>query len=318
MKILITGACGFVGQHLTEELLQGNHEVVMGVRTKEYIGFSRVEKIILDITDTENIKAVLTTVMPDAVVHLAAQSKVGCAWENPTCTFGINTLGTIELVKQISEITPTIKILTIGSSEEYGQSAKNYELLNELVPCFPQNPYASSKLAAGEVALQLARKNKLNLIHVRPFNHFGPGQDRGFVISDFASQIASIELGYQEPVLKVGDLSAQRDFTDVRDIAVAYRLLLEQEVESGIYNIGSGLAYRISDILNILLSHSQHKISVEVDYNKYRPAEVSKFAGDSTKVRSAVGWEPAKELEDSLKDTLNWWRVKMGRSKEDI
>jgi GDP-4-dehydro-6-deoxy-D-mannose reductase len=311
MKVLVTGACGFVGQHLTHELLQGNHNVVMGVRNNQHQAFPEVEKAILEITDRENVKEVLTSVMPDAIIHLAAQSKVGLAWENPEFTFRVNTLGTIDLVEQVSKITPQTKILTVGSSEEYGLSAKDYEQLNELVPCFPQNPYASSKLAAGEVALQLAKKNSINLIHLRPFNHFGPGQEIGFVISDFASQIARIEAGHQEPKLLVGDLSAERDFTDVRDVVSAYRLIIENRVNNGILNIGSGLPRKISDILNLLLSYSKCKISVEIDHSKFRPVEVSKFSGDATKISDMLGWRPVKEIEESLTDTLNWWRQRI-------
>lgn len=310
MKVLVTGANGFVGKHLTSELLNRNHEVLAGVRDRSGEGITGAKKVYVDITDSTCIETILKEMNVDAIIHLAGQSKVSDAWNLPVTTFEVNTLATIQLIQLIGEISPRTKLITVGSSEEYGLSGKYHKKINETTPCLPQNPYASSKLAAGEVGLQLAKKHNLSLIHVRPFNHFGPGQEEGFVISDFSAQIAQIEYGFVEPVMYVGDLSSQRDFTDVRDIVRSYALLLERELETGIYNVSSGIPRKIEDILKNLVSLSKCEINIQVDPQKFRPSEVPSFTGDSSKLWESVKWRPEIDFYDSLKETLNWWRVK--------
>lgn len=309
MKVLVTGANGFVAKHLILELLNRNHEVIAGVRDRNLEGPIGVKKVYLDVTDSKCMETILKEMELDSIVHLAAQSKINVGWNLPVATFEVNTLGTIQLVQLISEFSPRTKLITVGSSEEYGISGKYHEIINESVPCLPQNPYASSKLAAGEVCLQLAKKNNISLLHVRPFNHFGPGQAEGFVMSDFSAQIARIEYGLTEPVIYVGDLSSQRDFTDVRDIVRAYSLLVESDAENGIYNISSGIPRKIKDILLYLINISTCDIKIQVDPNKFRPSEVPIFIGDYSKISNTVNWTPEIDFYDSLKETLNWWRV---------
>lgn len=309
MRILVTGADGFVGRYLVDTLCNRGHEVVAGMLlpTKCFGANENVQAVSFNLLDKASMQDVLKTRV-DGVIHLAAQSMVQMSWTDPAQTINVNVLGTIYLVETIKELCPDAKLITIGSSEEYGSAGNTGIPLSEDRPCLPQNPYAVSKFAAGQIALQMALKHHLQLIHVRPFNHFGPAQRCGFVISDFASQIADIEAGRKEPILFTGDLSAQRDFTDVRDVVHAYALLMECKVENGIYNVCSSQPRSIESILDFLLSKSTKKIAVRRDMEKLRPSNVPLFAGSNKKIVTATGWHPVKRFEESVCDTLHWWR----------
>jgi Nucleoside-diphosphate-sugar epimerases len=309
MRVLVTGAGGFVGQHLVETLIHRGYQVYAGLRKTETNHTDGVMSVNFDITVPEQVYRVIRDVRPDVVVHLAAQSLVSYSWKAPTRTFMINTIGTMYLLEAIGNLVPAAKIIVVGSAEEYGLTAQTGVPLTEEHPCYPQNPYAISKLAAGQFAIQWAKKENLNLIYVRPFNHFGPGQREGFVVSDFASQIARIEKKLQPPFIEVGDLSPQRDFTDVRDVVEAYVTLLEKTVSSGIYNVCSGTARSINEVLNTLLTMSRCIIEVKVNPNKYRPSEVPLFLGSHKKLQDATGWMPRRDFYRSLQETLDWWRT---------
>ncbi|MEK8131079.1 GDP-mannose 4,6-dehydratase [Paenibacillus filicis] len=309
MKILITGSGGFVGEYLIQELLMRNHEVYGTVKSSVPKPLFPVYD--LNILDDFAVESVIKTTRPDVLIHLAAQSMVLKSWENPKDTLLVNTIGTSNLLSAIIKYSPGTKIISIGSSEEYGITAKNGIELNEEMPCVPQNPYALSKYSAGLLTLQLAKKNHLKAIHVRAFNHFGPGQREGFVVSDFASQIAKIEKNNFRPYLSVGDLSAVRDFTDVRDVAKAYVLLVEKDVENGIYNVCSNKPVAVQEILNELIHLSNVTIDVNVDEAKFRPAEVPFFVGNNTKLMVSTGWKPERSLKESLKETLESWRQRV-------
>lgn len=316
MRILVTGASGLVGGHLVSELLNRGHEVFAGIR-RENSGFSKpVVSYVLDLLDNQQIVSMIKEINPDGIIHLAAQSRIQVAWQDPATTFLVNTIGTINLIEAVKRHAPAAKIITVGSSEEYGATAKKGEPLTEKHPCCPQNPYASSKLVTGQIALQMAHSGHLNIIHVRPFNHFGPGQPEGFVVSDFASQIARIEKLQYPPVIKVGDLSVKRDFMDVRDVVDAYVLLLEKDVPSGVYNICSGFPRTVKDILDVLLKKSNISIDVKTEPERFRPSEVPIFIGSSDKIHQATGWKPKRKFEESLHETLEWWRSRLDQSIE--
>lgn len=229
------------------------------------------------------------------------------SWETPAETLNVNTLGTVYLLEAVRKAGRGL-LVTVGSSDEYGLSGKIGIPLTEDTPCQPQNPYAVSKFAAGQVAMQLAHKHGLQVVHLRPFNHFGPGQRTGYVVSDFCSQIARIEKGELEPELVVGDLSAQRDFTDVRDVIEAYALIAEKSLPTGIYNICSSQPRCVSDILDFLLRAAKFHINIKVDPARLRPSDVPLFIGSSEKIRQALGWESHREFFGSLSETLDWWR----------
>ncbi|RUS45255.1 GDP-mannose 4,6-dehydratase [Cohnella sp. AR92] len=308
MRVLLTGAGGFVGRHLAEYLAKQGHEVTAGLRSSKSGDSCFIRHVRLDIRSPEAIRHALLLAQPETVIHLAAQSNVADSWRDPLHTMQLNAIASLHLLEAIREICPAAKLISIGSSEEYGATPDHGEPITELSPCIPQNPYAVSKFAAGQLLMQTARRDGLNVIHVRPFNHFGPGQSPGFVVADFASQIAMIETGRMDPVIRVGNLSAKRDFTDVRDVVRAYASLSENEVEPGIYNVSSMIPREIVGILHTLVQFSRVPIEIEVDTGKFRPVDIPVYVGSSDKLRKAVGWSPRWSFEQSLLETLNWWR----------
>ena len=244
MKILITGAGGFVGKHLIERLQKNHHDLAalgLGCDTEAFAQ-KNIPLYAADILDEEAVQRCMDREKPDAVIHLAAISNVPLSWEKTGLTAEVNVKGTINVFLAFAHANPKGTFVNIGSSDEYGLTAKKGVPLTEDMPCQPQNPYAISKLCAEQMVLQLGEKYGVKVISTRSFNHFGPGQAKGFVVSDFASQIAEIERGEREPVMKVGDLSAWRDFSYVGDVVDAYARLLEKDAPAGVYNVCSGQA----------------------------------------------------------------------------
>lgn len=309
MKVFITGANGFVGKHLVHLLLQRRHSVFAGIHHNTAAFQKSVKTFKLDLLDQNSLYELLKEIKPDAIIHLAAISRVNDSWKDPALTFNINLIGTINLIQAANKVVPEAKIITVGSSEEYGLTGLSGRYLTEEHPCQPQNPYASSKLAMGQVGIQLAQKNHQTLIHVRAFNHFGPYQPKGFVISDFASQIVQIEKGLSKPNIYVGDLTAIRDFTDVRDVVNAYLLLLENEVETGIYNVCSGISRSIRECLDELLRITSIRVQVIEEESKFRNLQVPVFLGANKKINNAVNWKPQIPFQKSIHDTLQYWRL---------
>ncbi len=309
MKILVTGAGGFVGGYLLRLLKERGHETAaMGIGGEDSLKAMGVPAHRVDILEPDAVKSCMERFHPHGVIHLAAISNVALSWKKPGLTADVNIRGTVNVLEALHEVNPKAKFLSIGSSDEYGLAAKSGVPLKEETPCLPQNPYSISKYCAEQMVLQLGKEYGLPVIHTRSFNHFGPGQAKGFVTTDFASQIAAIERGEQAPVLKVGNLSASRDFTFVADVVRAYALLVEQDVESGVYNICSGRAHTMEDILRELLALSKVKIDVEPDPEHMRPSDVPFFIGDSGKLRRATGWEPRCDFHQGMKETLDYWR----------
>lgn len=311
MKILITGAGGFVGEYLTRLLLEHGHDLVaIGINNGAFLKELNVPTYEVNILDYPVLVDCMKKEQPDGVIHLAAISNVPMSWEKPTLTINVNILGTVNVLKALIETNPKAKFLNIGSSDEYGLAAKQGTPLTEDILCQPQNPYAISKYCAEQMVLQLGKKNGITVIHTRSFNHFGPGQAKGFVTTDFASQIAAIEKGEQPPVIKVGDLSAYRDFSFVADVVAAYTALMEKDVESGVYNICSGHSRKIEEILHTLIELSTQDIKIEVDPVKMRPSEVPFFVGNCDKLKKATGWEPHYDFKQGMEEVLNYWRDK--------
>ena len=316
MKALITGAAGFVGNHLARLLLDKDIEVwgtLLNDREKmdEDIA-GRVHLMTCDIRDAGQVRSVLTTCRPDYIFHLAAQSNVARSWENPAETFEINVMGTIRLLDEIARSAKNAKTLLVGSAEEYGKAAAGQGPIKETTPLDPVNPYGASKAAVSMLFKQYWVKFGLPLIYVRAFNHIGPGQAPGFVTVDFARQIAEIETGVREPVMKVGNLEACRDFTDVRDVVKAYWALVTRGSPGEVYNVSSGRAVAIKEILNILLRQVAVKIEVRQDEAMMRPSDIPVLLGDITKIKETTGWEPQIAVEQTLADLLECWRDGVG------
>ncbi|SKA76647.1 GDP-4-dehydro-6-deoxy-D-mannose reductase [Caloramator quimbayensis] len=312
MRALITGVNGFVGIYLSEYLIKNGIEVWGTKLPHTSMPHQISSKIIvrdMDIINKENIFEIIKECMPDYIFHLAAQSSVALSWENPQLTININVNGTLNLLDAVRKSNKNIRILLIGSSEEYGIVKSEIISIDEDYPLNPTNPYAVSKMVQEYFALQYINAYKMDIIMVRAFNHIGPGQAPTFVVPDFAKKIAQIEKGLIEPVLFVGNLEAERDFTDVRDIVRAYFDIITAGKSGQVYNVGSNKTYKISYILDLLLSMSNKKIIVKSDPSKMRPLDVPVIRCDNKKLVKLTSWSPQYKIEDTIKDVLNYWRI---------
>ena len=310
MRIVVTGASGFVGKRLVRALVERDHEVLAGVHQTDASFDASVICRYMNVLEPDTLMEVLRQFKPACIVHLAGQTRVELSWGNPAHTFNTNVMGVIHLIDAVKRVAQQAKVMIIGSSEEYGISASGGVPLTEDTPCLPQNPYAVSKFTAGQLALQIAHKDGLKLIHARPFNHFGLEQKTGFVVSDFISQIVDIEQNRCAPMIHVGDITVQRDFLFIDDVIDAYIQLLEQEVPNGIYNVCSGVSRKIEDILLFLSLQSKVPFEIKTSVNKLRTSNIPFFVGSNEKIRAATGWRPLIPFNEGLLLTLDWWRVK--------
>lgn len=317
MRILITGAAGFVGAYAIRQFAEKGYAVHAAVLPQEQLA-SDLQTLCtvhhFDLLDADDVSALLQTVQPDRILHLAAQSSVAISWKQPQLTADLNIKGTVNLLEAARKLLHMPRILLIGSAEEYGRLSENadgLQLVNETMPLRPVNIYAATKAAAEQLAAVYYTAYDLPVICVRAFNHFGPGQREIFVVSDFCRQTAEIECGLREPVIRTGNLDAKRDFTDVRDIVRAYVLLLESGRAGEIYNVGSGKAVAVSDILSQILSSCTVAVRHEIDPEKLRPAETSFLAADTGKLRCDTGWMPEIPTAQTISDTLAYWRQEL-------
>ncbi|MBS4959801.1 MAG: GDP-mannose 4,6-dehydratase [Clostridiales bacterium] len=309
MKALVIGGAGFVGNHLVDHLTKDKKwDVAITKLENENIYNKNVETYSLNILNKDEIINVLNKVQPDYIFHLAAQSSVAASWKNPGLTIDINIKGSVNVLDSVREVIPKSNILLIGSGEEYGHILPNETPIIEDNPLRPGNIYAATKAAQNMLGKIYADAYQMNVIMVRAFNHIGPGQAPMFVVSDFCKQTVEIEKGIKEPVIHVGNLSSKREFTDVRDVVKAYSLLIEKGRRGEIYNVGNGHAVEIKEILNLILSMSQKKISVEIDQNRLRPVDVPIIEADIKKLIDATGWKQEIPLETTIKETLDYWR----------
>lgn len=308
-RALIIGAGGFVGEYLIKCLIgyRVNEIHATKLPNQEYSNKNAVIHD-LDIMDKENIVAVLYETRPTHIFHLAAQSSVGVAWKNPGLTIDVNIKGSVNVLDAVRELYYKPRILMIGSGEEYGHINPNEVPISEESHIRPGNIYAATKACQNMIGEIYAKAYDIDLMQVRAFNHIGPGQNPLFVVSDFCKQTAEIEKGMRKAVIKVGNLMAKRDFTDVRDVVRAYCLLAENGTAGETYNVGCGKAVYINDILTMIISKSHVDIAVEVDQSKIRPVDVPIIEADITKIQRAVGWTPQISLEQTIEETLDYWR----------
>ena len=315
-KAIITGGTGFVARHLSKSLMNKGYTVIGTTRNccpelhfKD--GFKLVQ---INDSNIGEWRQLFDEYQPDEIYHLAGQSSVSESWNNKVNTLNANIISTINILEAIREsiICKNVSILTVGSSEEYGH-IDDTKAITELTPLQPISPYGISKATVSMFARQYAKVYNLNIIHARPFNHIGPGQSLGFITSDFAKQIVSIEKGTQDPYISVGNLEAQRDFTDVRDIVEAYIKLMEYGIAGEVYNVCSGQPRSAQFILDSLIeaSYVADKIGVLIEKSKLRPSDYPCYVGDSNKLRQAVGWKPEITMAQSLHDILDFWRSKV-------
>ena len=311
MKILITGAGGFVGKHLLKKLIELNYDVVAINRSyNAFLKSLNIPVYEIDILDFDTVFNCMKKEQPDVIIHLAAQSNVAISWNEPILTVNSNIEGSLNVYKAFFEVNPKGKFINIGSSDEYGLTAKEGIDLTEDMICRPQNPYSISKHCTETILLQLAKKDKVNVISTRSFNHFGPEQNKGFVVSDFTSQIAQIKKGLMKNTIYVGDLSASRDFLYIDDIVNAYIVMIKCNLSTGVYNVSSGKAIKIEDILKKLIQIADIDVEIIIDEKKFRPAEVKRFIGNSDKLKSLTDWDVLVNIDTGLKKTFDYWMNK--------
>ena len=319
MRALITGINGFVGGHLAEHLLAETTWQVFGTAREPTLQLpalrEQVQATQADLRDASAVHELIRAVEPDAIFHLAAQAHLPTSFRDPAGTLTTNILMQLHLFEAIRAATIDPVIVVVCTGEEYGAVQPDEQPVNENTPLRPVNPYAVSKVAQDMLAYQYFAAHKLRTIRMRPFNHSGPRQEDRYAVTGFARQIARIEAGLQPPVVKVGNLQAQRDFTDVRDIARAYRVAAEQGEPGAVYNLGSGRPVAIQTILDLLLGMSQAQIEVQTDPERMRPADVPLIACDATRFQQRTGWEPRIPLEQMLRDILDDWRKRVAQGE---
>jgi GDP-4-dehydro-6-deoxy-D-mannose reductase len=311
VRVLITGALGFAGSHLTDQCLAEGWDV-HGTCIESDLALPAGPGLVrhaLDLRDDEALCAVVARVQPDRVYHLAAQASVAAAWADPATTLTDNLVMTQRVLNAVRVAAPNARVLTIGSSEVYGSVEPSQMPVVEEQPLRPVDPYGVSKAACDLLAQQHFLAFGTYVVRARPFNHAGPRQRRGFVLPDFAAGIAAIERGEGPPVLKVGNLNTARDFTDVRDVVRAYRLMLEHGAPGAAYNVCSGTTVPIGVLLDTLIHASTVPIRIETDPALARPIDRSATIGSFAALHAATGWSPEIPITRSVLDTLDYWRA---------
>ena len=313
LRALITGITGFAGGHLAAHLLARGNVEVFGIAHDWGCGLDHLDRpvkvVIGNLQDSQVVADILSEVKPDHIYHLAAQAYVPTAWQDPWDTFANNIRPELNMLQLMANQSLKTRMLVVASNEIYGAVAPDRLPVDENAPLEPNNPYGVSKVVQDLLARQYFLSHNVDVIRARSFNHLGPRQSPHFVAASFACQIAEAEAGLREPVIYVGNLEAQRDFTDVVDVVRAYTLLMEKGRSGEAYNVASGRPRSVQHLLDILLGMSTVKLRVEPDETRTRPADVSIIYGDITKLRNDTGWEPTIPFEESLRRILAHWRA---------
>lgn len=316
MRVFITGATGFAGSHLVDQLLAEGHHVMALVHEatshQELPRNADVQPIPGDLLDPNGLARAVVDARPDIIYHLAGQAYPARSWIDPALTIAVNTGGTANLLRAAVEVGRP-RVVVVTSAEIYGPiSAADLPLTERTTPQ-PRHPYGVSKLAAGELARAYWERYALPVVEARPFNHIGPRQAKGFVVPDFASQLAAIRLGQAKPLIKVGNLAPERDFTDVRDVAAAYRRLAEAGRPGQAYLICSGTSVSVRRILETLVELSGVAVQVQTDEQRVNPNDTPCIYGSFAKIESDTGWRPQIPLHQSLADALQDWENRLNQ-----
>ncbi|HSK11172.1 MAG TPA: GDP-mannose 4,6-dehydratase [Vicinamibacterales bacterium] len=308
--VLVTGAAGFAGSHLLDLLAAEKAAVVAWRRPGERLpapptgtGCRWME---VDVLDRAAVERAIGEVRPSAVYHLAGVAHVGRSWDDSAKTLAVNVLGTWHVLAALASLPSPARALVTGSALVYRQQDR---AIREDDPIGPASPYGLSKLAQELTALHAARELGVRVVVTRSFNHIGPRQEPTFSSASFARQVARIEAGLAPPELRVGNLDPRRDLTDARDIVVAYRRLLEQAPSGRVYNVCSGRAVRVGDVLQGLVALAHTPIAVRVDEALLRPHDAPLVLGDPSRIREETGWVPRIPLASTLRDLLDYWRA---------
>ncbi len=316
MRILVTGAAGFVGPHLARELSASGHEVWGTGRSTDSPPAGLEQWCPTELTERDAVSRLLRNTKPECILHLAAQSNPAASWSDPEETFRVNTSATSLLVDEAGRSGKVRRFVFISSSDVYGAPDPGHLPVREPTPRRPANPYAVSKAAAEDLVSLYSRRHDIEHVILRPFSHTGPGQTDRFVVPAFARQIAMIEAGQQHE-LRHGSLEAWRDFSDVRDIVKAYRLAAERATTGSIYNVCSGTGITIQSILDRLVSCSGVDMRTMPDKDRLRPEKVVKFRGDNSAIKRDLGWKPRISMDETLQDVLAYQRTLLRSSPEN-
>lgn len=307
VRVFLTGATGFAGRHLTRLLREAGYEV-FGSCFPDRPNSGEKNLIHLDLRAEQDVQAALRDIRPRWVFHLAAQSNVRLSWEKRRETMETNIMGTFHLLEAVRRYASSSRVLLVSSSDVYGILTSEERYYKEDDASHVVSPYGFTKVAGELLARFYGEVEKLDIVIARSFPHTGPGQTADFVFSDWASQIARIEKGKADPVIFVGNISIQRDYSDVRDVVRAYRLLMEKGRTGEVYNICSGKALSLQKGLDMLLALSKKRIEVGRDPSKLRKADIPFLAGDNTKIKKETGWQPDIPFYRTLADLLEYWR----------
>ena len=306
--VLITGATGFAGGHLVESLA-GSHRLVGWGRSTPRAEIARlIESQAVDLLDRDQVRHAIASLRPATIFHLAGAPQVAESWHDTAKPLEGNVLATSHLLDAIRRAGLTCRVLVTGSAAVYAPSDAPIKEEGTLAP---GNPYALSKLAQEQLAMRAFADDGMDIVMVRPFNHTGPRQPPAFVAPSMARQIALIEKGDVEPVIRVGNLDARRDFTDVRDVVRAYASLAGVGSSGEIYNVGSGVGRTIQSLLDALRSRARVDVRIEVDPERLRPAETSALVADTGRLRDRTGWHPQISFESMLDALLDYWRTEV-------
>ncbi len=314
MRVLVTGVNGFVGSHFAEYALKEGADVYGSIRPRSRAdGIAhlqgRVRLVECDLLAAGAVRQLFEAADPDMVIHLAARSSVSDSWRDPAATLATNVIGQVNLLEAIRLGPRRPRVVVVGSGDEYGRVDHHELPVAETAPLRPVSPYAVSKVAQDLMGYQYFRSHALPIVRARPFNHEGPRHAPAFAASNFARRIAEIEADVRPPVIEVGNLDVERDFSDVRDIVRGYWMLLERGEAGEVYNLCSGVPWSLSAVLRFLLGEARAgSIEIRRDDARLRPADVPLLYGDPSKIRKAVGWEVEIPFEETLRSVLDYWR----------
>lgn len=302
-KALVTGSLGFVGTYLRTELEENGYDVV-GLDLRE-----GDKSIVVDLLNTQQIQTIVAEQKPDIVIHLAGQANVALSWQQPQLTMENNVIAAINLLEAVKSYDPKVRIVLVGSSDQYGNLGEAGKRVQESMSLNPQTPYAVSKRAQEDMARIYAKVYGMNICMTRSFNHGGAGQRLGFLIPDFAAGIVQVERG-KSSCLRVGNLESRRDFTHVKDVVRAYRMIAERGRSGEVYNVGSGITYSAQEILDKLRKLASCSVPVERDPGKMRPSDTRVICCDHSKLTRDTGWQPEHTMDEILYETLEFYRNK--------
>ncbi len=314
--VLVTGIAGFVGSHLVDFLLKDSTTEIVGILHPEH-EIQHLEehpRVVVhreDILKERKLARLVRSIAPERVYHLAGMAHVHESWKDRKRTIETNFVGSLHLLEACRRLPEFPRVLLVGSADCYGIVPEAQQPITESCPLVPSSPYAVSKIAQEILGMQYAKAENLPVFLSRSFNHTGPYQKETFVCSSFAKQIAMAEMADELPVIRVGNLTARRDFSDVRDVVRAYHAILEKGVPGEPYNVCSGRAISIREVLDILLSRSSRRFEVEIDSEKFRPVDMPLLLGSAQKLRNETGWSPQHEIGITLGDLLDFWRSRL-------